>query len=54
MIVDMMGQQILEQSVKSNTGHIFIDVNSLNAGTYLTTLQNLNGLIYKTKTVIMK
>jgi hypothetical protein len=54
VIVDMMGQQILEQTVKSNTGHIFIDVTSFNVGTYLTTLQSVNGLIYKTKTVIMK
>ena len=54
MIVDMLGAEILSQRANSNSGHVFIDVSDVNAGTYIATLQNQTGLIYKTIIVIIK
>ena len=54
MIVDILGAEILSQRANSSSGHVFIDVSDVNAGTYIATLQNQTGLIYKTIIVIIK
>jgi len=53
-IVNMMGQEILDEKALSNTGHVFIDINFINPGTYIVTLQNQTGVLYKTIIVIIK